>query len=97
MYQEKLSYKRAGIVGLDLITEEAAAERRYLFEPDPTRDAARRERERRLCATLDAVRLKFGKNAAFFASEGALRPWSPNSSFISPCYTTNWNDLPKAS
>ena len=83
VYQEKLSYKRAGIVGLDLITEEAAA--------------ARRERERRLGGTRDAVRLKFGKNAAFFASEGALRPWSPNSSFISPCYTTNWNDLPKAS
>ena len=97
VYQENLSYKRAGIVGLDLVTEEAAAERRYLFEPDPTRDAARRERERRLCATLDAVRLKFGKNAAFFASEGVKRPWSPNSSFISPCYTTNWNDLPKAS
>ena len=97
LYAPGYEYKRAGLLGLELIDEATAESRRYLFELDPDRPAERRERDRKLSLALDAVNAQFGRNSVFFASEGVERPWSPNSSFISPSYTTDWSALPVAS
>jgi len=96
LYAPGYEYKRAGILGLELVDEATAGARRYLFDPDPERPPERVERDRKLSAALDAVNARFGRNAVFFGSEGVDRPWSPNSSFISPSYTTDWNALPTA-
>lgn len=96
LFEEECEYKRAGVVALDLVEEQVANERRYLFEPDPTMTPERRGRDQRLSRALDALNARFGRNAVFFASEGVERAWSPNSSFISPNYTTDWNALPTA-
>ena len=95
-YAHGCEYKRAGVVALELVDEATAGQRRYLFEPEPERTPERRERDRVVSNVLDALNARFGKNAIFFASEGVDRPWRPNSSFISPSYTTDWNELPTA-
>lgn len=95
-FEEGCEYKRAGVMALDLIEEQVANERHYLFEPDPEMTPERRDRDKKLSKAFDSLKSRFGKNAIFFASEGVNRPWSPNSSFISPNYTTDWNALPTA-
>lgn len=89
-------YKRAGVVAVDLIDEEVASRRRWLFDPTPERTPEVRERDLKISRALDAIGAKFGQNAVFFASEGVERAWSPGASMVSPCYTTDWNALPTA-
>ena len=96
LYASGYEYKRAEILALELVDETTAGARRYLFDLDPERPPERVERDRKLSAALDAVNARFGRNAVFFGAEGVERPWSPNSSFISPSYTTDWNALPTA-
>lgn len=94
LYAPGYSYKRAGVIALETIDEKTANARQYLFEPDPDRTQETRERDGKLCAALDSLNANFGKDSVFFAVEGARRQWRPNSGFISPSYTTDWNALP---
>ena len=97
IYEPGFRYKKAGVVALETLPESAAQARRYLFELDPTRSEETRERDRNVSATLDRVNSKFGAGSIFFASEGVERAWRPNSNFVSPQYTTDWEALPRAS
>ncbi len=97
LYKPGYAYKKAGVVAFETCKEETANERRYLFEPDPTRPQEIRERDKRLCAGLDQLNARFGKGAVFFGAEGVEREWRPNANFVSPCYTTDWDSLPRAS
>ena len=93
---EGYAYKRAGVLALELLDESVANARGYLFEPDPSRPQETRERDQRLCVALDKINARMGKNSLFFAAEGVDRAWTPNSQFISPNYTTDWDALPVA-
>lgn len=94
LFDPNLAWRKAGVVALETLDESVAASRRFLFEPDPEQPAERRERDRRLCETLDKANVAFGKNAVFFASDGIKPRWTPNARFVSPSYTTDWNALP---
>lgn len=96
IYASGYEYKRAGVVALETIPQSVANARQYLFEPDPTRAQETRERDKRICFALDQLNAQLGQNALFFAAEGVQREWRPNSNFVSPCYTTDWNTLPSA-
>lgn len=97
LYEPGYEYKRAGVIALETIPEETAGARRYLFEPDPNRPEKIRERDKKLCEAMDRLHVRLGQNALFFAAEGVDRQWRPNSEFVSPCYTTDWNALPVVS
>ena len=97
IYEPGFRYKKAGVVALETLPEEAAQARRYLFELDPTQNEETRERDRNVSLTLDRVNSKFGAGSIFFASEGVERAWRPFSNFVSPQYTTDWDALPRAS
>jgi len=96
LYKPGYAYKKAGVMALETCAESTANERRYLFEPDPTRPQEIRERDKRLCAALDRLNSRFGKGTVFFGAEGVAREWRPNANFVSPCYTTDWDSLPCA-
>ena len=53
------------------------------------------EKERKLTSVVDAVNRAFGKSAIKFAVQGSgkIKTSSENQS---PHYTTQWNDIPKA-
>ena len=71
LYAPGYGYKKAGVVALATVDETVAAERQYLFDPDPNRPQERRDRDQR-------------------------RAWRPNSSFVSPSYTSDWSFIPSA-
>lgn len=96
LYASGYGYKKAGVIALATVDETVAAERQYLFDPDPNRPQERRDRDQRLCRALDSLNARMGGGAVFFAAEGIRRAWRPNSSFVSPSYTSDWSFIPSA-
>lgn len=48
----------------------------------------------RLMSVLDAVNYKFGRHTLRLAAEGHVKPWAMRAQLRSPCYTTQWSELP---
>ncbi len=44
---------------------------------------------------FDRINFKFGRHTIKLAAEGTSRPWRMRAEMRSPCYTTQWTDLPK--
>jgi DNA polymerase V len=53
-----------------------------------------RNKKTELMATLDKVNKRWGRNTLQVASQGIKKPWKMNQSFISPHYTTRWQEIP---
>jgi DNA polymerase V len=78
-------YKKAGVVLLDL--HPAAMVQEGLF------DRADNPRRVALMRTVDGLNLRFGRDAVTFAAAGCRRPWKMSRGFLSPRYTTAWDEL----
>ncbi|MDO5552667.1 MAG: Y-family DNA polymerase [Planctomycetia bacterium] len=96
IYRPEIAYKRASVLLMNTVDKKVAASQKRLFDPDPDVPAERREREDRLLKKVDEFNRRSGSGHLFFASEGIDRAWRPSSQFVSPCYTTRWEDLPVA-
>jgi DNA polymerase V len=84
MWRDGHRYKKAGVMLLDL--HPAAAVQEGLFDKaDDVRRVA-------LMRTLDRLNLRFGRDTVSFATAGCRRPWKLRREFLSPCYTTAWNE-----
>jgi DNA polymerase V len=77
--------KKAGVVLLDL--HPAAVVQEGLF------DKAENPRRAALMRTVDRLNLRFGRDTVSFAAAGIRRPWKLRREFLSPCYTTAWDEL----
>jgi DNA polymerase V len=65
----------------------AARAQGSLFDPpDTARSKAR------MCA-VDALNRRFGRDTVTFATSGRHRAWQLRRDFISPRFTTNWDEL----
>ena len=53
-----------------------------------------RNKRTELMATLDKVNRRWGSNTLQVASQGIKKAWKMNQSFISPHYTTRWQEIP---
>jgi DNA polymerase V len=78
-------YKKAGVLLLDL--QPAATVQDGLFDK---KDDARRVV---LMRTIDRLNLRFGRNTVGFAAAGRRQPWKLRREFLSPRFTTAWNEL----
>jgi hypothetical protein len=77
-------YKKAGVGLLDL--HPAAAAQAELFDkPDSARCVT-------LTRTVDRLNTRFGRDTVAFAAAGR-RPWKLRREFLSPRYTTAWDEL----
>jgi DNA polymerase V len=85
MWREGYRYKKAGVMLLDL--HPAAAAQEGLF------DKADSPRRVVLMRTIDRLNLRFGRDTVSFAAAGGRRPWKLRREFLSPRYTTAWDDL----
>ena len=47
-----------------------------------------------LMTVLDAVNHKYGRHTLRLAAEGYVKPWAMRQQLRSPCYTTQWGELP---
>jgi DNA polymerase V len=49
----------------------------------------------KLMNSLDSINKVFGKGTIRLASEQQTKSWEMKRDFLSPRYTTRWNDIPK--
>ena len=78
-------YKKAGVMLLNLVP--AIGVQGGLFDrPDDPRSIARMK-------ALDALNAKYGRGTVTLASMGRKPGWKLRTDFISPRYTTAWDDL----
>jgi DNA polymerase V len=85
IWRDGYRYKKAGVVLLDL--HRALAVQEGLF------DKADSPRRVALMRTVDRLNLRFGRDTMSFAAAGCRRPWKLRREFLSPCYTTAWDEL----
>jgi DNA polymerase V len=85
IWRKGYRYKKAGVMFLDL--QRAAAVQEGLFDKadDPRRVG--------LMRTIDRLNLRFGRDTVSFAAAGLRRPWGLRREYLSPCYTTSWEEL----
>lgn len=87
MFEPGRKYQKCGV----MLTEIVPAERvtGTLFgEGDDAQSRA-------LMGAMDALALRFGRGTVRLGSEGMCRGWGAKSAYCSPCYTTDWDALPK--
>ncbi|WAC07957.1 MAG: Y-family DNA polymerase [Thermodesulfobacteriota bacterium] len=60
----------------------------------PKIDTQKRNKRTELMTTLDKVNRCWGRNTLQIASQGIKKPWKMNRSFVSPHYTTRWQEIP---
>ena len=85
IYRPGYNFKKVGIMMFNLIPETQV--QGGLF------DTANRERDNKLMKTLDACNKAFGKDLVRFGTQGYNRNWRLKQARLSPCYTTNINQV----
>lgn len=89
LYRPGHSFIKSGVGLLDL------ADRKYLqsdiFEPGQS------QKDDDLMAALDRINGRMGRGTVQFASIGFEKRWLMRQQHRSPCYTTQWNELPVVS
>ncbi|MDR2642261.1 MAG: Y-family DNA polymerase [Planctomycetaceae bacterium] len=97
IFVPRMQYKKATVILLNLIDMKLADSQKFLFDKNESYSQERRETENRLMNSLDEINRKFGRRTVFFGVEGIHQPaWRAHRNMISPCYTTDINDLPVA-
>ena len=48
-----------------------------------------------LATAVDQLNDRYGRQAVVVAAQGTGRKWQTRRAFVSPCYTTRWNDVLK--
>ena len=89
IYREGFRYKKAGVMLLDL--SPTGMLQGVLFD-----EARPREADVKIMAALDALNARFGRDTVTLASAGLAPRWAMRSENKTPCYTTRWDELPKA-
>ncbi len=93
-YRAGFQYKKAGVVLCELVPQEQALVPESLFEDDELKVLERRER---MQVSLDALTRRFGKGTMMPASARLSNGWRMRRDLLSPCPTTNWDDLVRVS
>ena len=109
IYKKKKSYNKAGVI-LSELQKENEVQRSFLFDYDNKNILEKEKKNIKLMELIDSINTKFGdgklrlssdKNGFFYLSDkvrkakGKKINWLMRSNYRSPCYTTNWLDIPK--
>ncbi len=84
IFRDGYAYKKAGVIIQDFTPENQIQQ--TLFE---NRD----ERHVALMQTIDNINLRYGQQKIRLASQDTRRIWKMKQDNLSPCYTTNLNDI----
>ena len=109
IYKEEVRYAKAGVMLLgicqhDEVQLDLFAEDQNKRDGNSETESTKKSTEKRgeVTAIMDALNKKYGQNsnqqaAVFIASEGIKdkQSWQMSRNMLSPCYTTNINQLPK--
>jgi DNA polymerase V len=85
LYREGYSYKKAGVVLMDLVPEQD-------IQPDFF-DTVDRGRRTKLMKTLDSINNRFGRDSLRALGSGTERKWTTKRALLSKRYTSCWEEL----
>ena len=85
IYKPGYNFKKAGVIVMDIVPE-SEVQQSFFDQTDRKKDA-------RLMKTLDKVNTRFGKDLIKFAIQGYSRKWRLKQESLSPCYTTDINQI----
>ncbi|MEJ7626828.1 MAG: Y-family DNA polymerase [Ferruginibacter sp.] len=86
VYRKGFNFKKAGVMVLNLVPEDKV--QMGIF------DAVDRKRGKELMQVFDKVNTKFGKGLLRYAAQGYNKKWKLRQQKLSPCYTTDINEVP---
>ena len=89
IFKDNIQYKKVGVLFDGLIPKEL----RQIDFFHHVEDEAFEDCEK-LMSVIGKINNRFGRSTLRLASEGCSKPWAMKSSMKSPCYTTQWRDLP---
>jgi len=85
LYQANVQYYRVGIGLLNLSSQKH--QQFELFN--------QHNNDLNLMKVVDTINQKYGTDTLLFASQGVNHKWAMRRHFLTPQYTTNWQDIPK--
>lgn len=91
LFKPGISYKKVGVMLSELIDERAL--QLDLFHQHSDDVLLKRDK---FVKVLDSINARYGSHTIKLAAEGCSSSWRMRSDMKSPCYTTRWNELPKA-
>ncbi len=86
MFTEGRRYKKSGVIFFGL--ESTAMQQLDLFA-----DTEKEEKSAKLAAVMDQINTQFGKGTLFNLAEGINRPWAMKREYLSPSFTTKWEQI----
>ena len=86
IYKSGLSYKKCGILLMDLIPETQHQQNLFSQYNSETQD--------KLMKAMDSINKTMGTGTIFHAAQGTSQAWLMKSDRRTPRYTTCWNELP---
>lgn len=86
IYRQGFAFKKAGVTFYDLTPEEP--EQPTLFSGDCN------SQEEALMKAVDEINSSMGARTVHLASTGTEQPWRMKKEWLSPRYTTRWDELP---
>ncbi|MCL4128438.1 UNVERIFIED_CONTAM: hypothetical protein GTU68_041733 [Idotea baltica] len=86
LYRPGYKYLKSGIGLIEIMPKQHCQPDFFQPPQEKTADA--------LMATLDNINQRYGSGSAFLAGEGIRERWPMRQQHRSPCYTTDWSDLP---
>jgi len=86
IYRKGFRYKKLGIMIPGIIREDE--QQLSLFYPTKERKVTSE-----LMETIDRINKTMGRQTLHFASEGIEQPWQMRREFLSPRYTTHWDEI----
>lgn len=89
LWRENTPYRKLGVI-LSGIIPESQLQRDFLAAP-----AVSLEKQKKLMALVDELNHKSGKKILRVASEGLNQEWQMQRQFLSPRYTTQWQEILK--
>lgn len=85
-YEPGVPYKKAGVVVGSLV--DVAYEQSSLFA-----DGGKAEQSQKVMSAVDALNRKFGNETVTIGRLQGTQTWKTSKDFVSPCYTTNWQEI----
>ncbi|PCJ93751.1 MAG: UMUC domain-containing protein DNA-repair protein [Porticoccaceae bacterium] len=86
LFRPGYNYLKSGVGLIELIPKK--------YQQQDIFQAPQKENSDALMKTLDNINQRYGQGSAFLAAEGIRKRWPMRQQHRSPCYTTDWNDLP---
>ncbi len=89
IYRKGYAYKKAGVILTGISPS-------ILYQGSLLTQYGADEKSARLMSVLDQLNQKYGRNTVSVFSAESEKTWSMRREIMSPCYTTQWSDVPVA-